>query len=219
MSIAIENFVKAIYKNDKNDSNDTKPGNIAKKLGISNAAATDMAKKLATKDLLHYKKYQALQLTEKGTKMALNVLRKHRLWESFLFKLFDLSLHDIHREAELLEHQTSDLLADKISAYLGHPKFDPHGDPIPNANGEITTSDSSMALSKTKEGKAYVISRLMSDDKEFFDFCTQNDLKFGNTISVTKQFINSNMTQIEVNGQTLLLNKDFTSIIYVNETD
>ena len=139
MSVAIENFVKAIYKNDKHDSNDTKPGNIAKKLGISNAAATDMAKKLAEKDLLNYEKYQALQLTDKGEKMALNVVRKHRLWEALLFKMFDMSLHDIHREAELLEHQTSDLLANKISEYLGNPKFDPHGDPIPNELGEITT--------------------------------------------------------------------------------
>lgn len=219
MSIAVENFVKAIYKNDKNDSNDTRPGNIAKKLGISNAAATDMAKKLAAKDLLHYEKYQQLQLTEKGTKMALNVVRKHRLWEAFLFRLFDMSLHDIHREAELLEHQTSDLLADKISAYLGHPKFDPHGDPIPNAEGEITTNQTSVALSKTEAGKSYVISRLMSDDKEFFDFCAQNGLKFGNTLVVTKQFQKNNMTQILINEQTILLNQDFTSIIYVNETN
>ena len=111
MSVAVENFVKAIYKNDKNNSNDTKPGNIAKKLGISNAAATDMAKKLAVKKLLHYKKYQPLQLTKEGEKMALNVVRKHRLWEAFLYKTFDMSLHDIHREAELLEHETSDFLA------------------------------------------------------------------------------------------------------------
>ena len=157
MSVAIENFVKAIYKNSKKDNN-TKPGNIAKKLGISNAAATDMAKKLAIKELLHYQKYQQLQLTKKGEQMALNVVRKHRLWEALLFKLFDMSLHDIHREAELLEHQTSDLLANQISEYLGNPKFDPHGDPIPNAQGEITTIDTSVALSNTIEGKTYVIS-------------------------------------------------------------
>ena len=170
MSVAIENFVKAIYNNDKHDIKDTKPGNIAKQLGISNPAATDMAKKLAAKDILHYEKYQALQLTEKGKKMALNVVRKHRLWEAFLFKMFDLSLHDIHREAELLEHQTSDLLAEKISEYLGHPKFDPHGDPIPNADGEITTKDTSISLAEAEEGKTYTIARLMSDDKEFFEF-------------------------------------------------
>lgn len=218
MSVAVENFVKAIYKNDKHDTNDTKPGNIAKKLGISNAAATDMAKKLAAKDLLHYKKYQALQLTEKGTKMALNVVRKHRLWEALLFKMFDMSLHDIHREAELLEHQTSDFLAEQISTYLGNPKFDPHGDPIPNSKGEITTIDTSVNLSHTEEGKSYTISRLMSDDKEFFDFCAQNGLKNGNTVYVAKQFKKTHMTQITINRHTILLNEDFTKIIYVNET-
>ncbi|WP_452598630.1 metal-dependent transcriptional regulator [Pontimicrobium sp. MEBiC01747] len=217
MSVAIENFVKAIYKNDKHDNNNTKPGNIAKKLGISNAAATDMAKKLAAKDLLHYEKYKALRLTEKGNKMALNVVRKHRLWEALLFKMFDMSLHEIHREAELLEHETSDFLANKISAYLGNPKFDPHGDPIPNAEGEITTTDTSIALSFAKEGQQYIISRLMSDDKEFFDFCAQHGLKYGNSVTVTKQFTNNKMTQILINNNTILLNEDFTNIIYINE--
>nr|WP_321243106.1 metal-dependent transcriptional regulator [uncultured Psychroserpens sp.] len=217
MSVAIENFVKAIYNNDNHDIKDTKPGNIAKKLGISNAAATDMAKKLAVKDLVNYEKYQKLQLTEKGTKMALNVVRKHRLWESFLFKMFDMSLHDIHREAELLEHQTSDLLADKISAYLGHPKFDPHGDPIPNADGEITTEDTSISLAEATEGKTYIISRLLSDDKEFFDFCAQNEIKYRNIVTVSKQFISNKMTQISIGSNSIVLNEDFTKIIYVDE--
>lgn len=217
MSVAIENFVKAIYNNDIQDHHDTKPGNIAKKLGISNAAATDMAKKLATKKLLHYEKYHALQLTEAGTLMALNVVRKHRLWEALLFKMFDMSLHEIHREAESLEHETSDFLADKISDYLGNPKFDPHGDPIPNAQGEITTEDTSISLSNAIEGKTYIISRLMSDDKEFFDFCAQNGLKYGNSMVVTKQFTKNKMTQIGINNNTILLNEDFTNIIFVNE--
>ena len=136
---------------------------------------------------------------------------------SLLFKLFDLSLHDIHREAELLEHQTSDLLANKISEYLGNPKFDPHGDPIPNSDGEITTIDTSITLSNTEEGKTYIISRLMSDDKEFFDFCGQHGLKYGNTVLVSKQFSKNKMTQISINNNTILLNEDFTNIIYVNE--
>ena len=217
MSVAVENFVKAIYKNKHQDYKDTKPGTIAKKLGISSAAATDMSKKLAEKGLLEYEKYQELQLTDKGTKMALSVIRKHRLWEAFLFKLFDMSLHDIHREAELLEHETSDFLAERISEYLGHPKFDPHGDPIPNADGEITTKDTSIALSDAEEGKGYTISRLMSDDKEFFDFCAMNGLKYGNALQVVKQFSNNKMTQITINNNTILLNQDFTTIIYVTE--
>ncbi|MTE26135.1 metal-dependent transcriptional regulator [Winogradskyella ouciana] len=219
MSVATENFIKAIYNNNSHDARNTKPGNIAKKLGISNAAATDMAKKLAIKDLLHYEKYQELQLTDKGKKMALNVIRKHRLWEAFLFKMFDMSLHDIHREAELLEHQTSDLLANKISEYLGNPKFDPHGDPIPNSEGEITTTDTSIPLSNAVEGKKYVISRLTSDDKEFFEFCAHHKLKYGNEIKVSKQFKNNKMTELSVENNTILLNEDFTTLIYVNEAN
>ena len=92
MSVAIENFVKAIYKNKINDVKNTKPGNIAKLLGISNAAATDMAKSLASKNLLNYEKYKALKLTKTGEKLALNVIRKHRLWEAFLHKTFEMSL-------------------------------------------------------------------------------------------------------------------------------
>jgi len=219
MSVAIENFVKAIYKHKHHEHRDTKPGTIAKELNISSAAATDMSKKLSEKGLLQYQKYQELQLTNAGTKMALSVIRKHRLWEAFLFKTFNMSLHDIHREAELLEHQTSNFLADTISEYLGNPKFDPHGDPIPNADGEITTINNSVALSNTKEGQSYIISRLMSDDKEFFDFCALNGLKYGNTILVTKQFTKNKMTQIQVNNNTILLNEDFTNIIYVDESN
>ena len=218
MSIATENFIKAIYKNQHQDGLDTKPGNIARKLGISNAAATDMAKKLATRDLVHYEKYQQLKLTEKGKELALNILRKHRLWESFLFKLFDLNLHDIHREAELLEHQTSDFLAEKISAYLGHPKFDPHGDPIPNADGIITTEDTSIPLMNARENDRYVISRLMSDDKEFFEFCDTHGIKYGNQLTVIKQFPKNKMTEVEIDNRLILLNQEFTKIVYVDES-
>ena len=217
MSVAIENFVKAIYQHKRLNTSNTKPGTIAKKLGITNAAATDMAKKLATKNILDYKKYQELKLTDTGNAMALKVIRKHRIWESLLFKILDLSLHEIHREAELLEHQTSDFLAEKIHEYLGYPKFDPHGDPIPDVNGTISTVDNLITLSKAAEDKNYQISRLQSDDKDFFDFCTSNGLTNGAYIKVEKQFKKTNMTQIVVNHTKLLLNKEFTTIIYVQE--
>ena len=215
MSVAIENFVKAIYQNHKNARFDTKPGTIAKKLNVTNAAATDMAKKLALKDLVIYEKYKELNLTEKGNTMALKVVRKHRIWESVLFKLLNLSLHEIHREAELLEHQTSDFLADKLHEYLGYPDYDPHGDPIPNAEGVITTSDTSITLLNAKEDTTYHISRLQSDDKDFFDFCATHGLINGDKISVEKQLEKTHMTQVNVQGKVLLLNKEFTNIIYV----
>jgi len=159
MSVAIENFVKAIYQFSKHSEYDTKPSTVAKKLGITSAGATDMSKKLAAKGLLDYEKYQELKLTSKGELLALQVLRKHRIWESLLFKLLDLSLHEIHREAELLEHETSDFLAEKIHEYLGRPDFDPHGDPIPSIDGKFPKIKDSVALSKAIENTDYRISR------------------------------------------------------------
>ena len=213
MSVAIENFVKAIYQNRMNEALDTKPSTIAKKLRISSAAATDMAKKLATKGLLDYEKYQELKLTEEGNTMALKVIRKHRIWESFLFKLLDLSLHEIHREAEFLEHETSDFLADKIHEYLGFPDFDPHGDPIPNSQGKLPIIKDMTLLVDAKEGTDYQIARLNSDDEEFFDFCTANGLINGSKLQVEKQFENTGMTQIKINNAVLVLHKQFTAQI------
>lgn len=219
MSVAVENFVKAVYTHKRVDGFDTKPGSIAKKLEITNAAATDMARKLSQKGLLKYEKYKELELTEEGTQMALRVVRKHRIWESFLFKLLNLSLHEIHREAELLEHQTSDFLAEKIHEYLGYPDYDPHGDPIPNADGVITTTDTSITLLNAEENTKYVIVRLQSDVKDFFDFCHINKITNGQEILVEKQFKTPQMTQINIEGNTLLLNKDFTNIISVKTKD
>ncbi len=214
MSVAIENFVKQIYKFSKRSDHDSKPSTVAKKLGITSAATTDMAKKLASKGLLNYEKYQELELTEAGEQIALNVIRKHRIWECLLFKILDLSLHEIHREAELLEHETSDFLADKIHEYLGFPDFDPHGDPIPNKNGKMPKVIGIKTLAEVEVGE-YKIVRLQSDDEEFFDFCSLNQLINNEPITVEKQFSKSNMTQIKVKGATIVLNHQFSSLIYV----
>ena len=219
MSVATENFIKAIYNLSKNHEGNSKPGSVASFLNISNAAATDMAKNLSKKNIIHYEKYKELKLTEEGELIALRIVRKHRLWESLLFQLFDMSLHEIHREAELLEHETSDYLAKKMDEYLDFPKYDPHGDPIPDENGIIHTEDFSVVLLNAEEGKNYKISRLLSVDKDFFDFCAENGLNNGAEIQVIKQYDKNKMTQIKVNDNILLLNNDFTKIIYVNEKD
>jgi len=213
MSVAIENFVKAIYKNASRTEYDTKPSTIAKKLNISSAAATDMAKKLAVKGLVAYEKYQELQLTNAGETMALKVIRKHRIWESLLFKFLDLSLHEIHREAEFLEHETSDFLADKIHEYLGFPDFDPHGDPIPDAKGNLPVIKDMTLLADANEGFTYQVARLNSDDEEFFDFCTTSGLINGSILEVEKQFEKTKMTQIKINNAVLVMHKDFTAQI------
>lgn len=215
MSISIENFVKTIYLQEQRMGGDTRPGTLAKLLNITNAATTDMARSLDQKKLVNYTKYQQLSLTAEGRKLALNILRKHRLWEAFLHKTLDLSLHEIHEEAERLEHLTSDFLADKIEKYLDYPASDPHGDPIPCSDGNVEPKNDAIVLSETKINNDYIIVRLFSSNPNFFDFCASNNIAIGTSIHVTKHFDEMKMTEIDINGKQLLLNENFTNIIYV----
>jgi len=215
-SMSAENFIKIIFMHEQNNCFNTKPGSIAKALGITSAAATDMARKLSDKKLLNYEKYHPLELTAEGRKMALKLIRKHRLWETFLYKTFQMSLHEIHREAEMLEHQTSEFLAEKISSYLGDPNVDPHGDPIPNLDGEFDIEKRHTPLSMAEPDITYAVARLIGSDKEFFDFCKRNDLNVGTTLTVEKQYSDHQMTEIKLNQIRLILNADFSDFIYVN---
>ncbi|HJZ39973.1 MAG TPA: metal-dependent transcriptional regulator [Bacteroidales bacterium] len=217
MSASIENFVKVVYQFEQNRALDTRPGTIAKALGITSAAATDMSRKLSGRNLLHYEKYHKLRLTEDGKMMALHVIRKHRLWEAFLFEIFNLNLHEIHREAELLEHQTSDFLTDKISAFLGYPEFDPHGEPIPDAKGSIMLPAGQRILSTAEKGQSWQITGLLSSDKEFFEFCNNNDIKLGTLLVIENQYEKIRMTEIRTHNKRLLLNNEFANLIYVQQ--
>jgi DtxR family Mn-dependent transcriptional regulator len=219
MTASIENFIKAVYKQGKLPGADTRLSTIAGLLNITNAAATDMARKLAEKKLVYYTKYKPLSLTASGNQLALNVIRKHRLWESFLHKTLQLSLHEIHREAEQLEHRTSDFLADEIDRYLGNPSSDPHGDPIPAINGEIETHTSHMLLSDADAGYMYEISRLFSSDKDFFDFCTANHMTPGSNIWIEKQYGSNKMTEIKIDQNKILLHEEYSSVIYVKQVN
>lgn len=214
-SVSVENFVKTIFQAKPETISGVKFGLISEKLGISQAATTDMAKKLAVRDLVRYERYQGIHLTEQGERLALSVIRKHRLWETLLHNVLGLSLHEIHREAENLEHQTSDFLAERICDYLGNPKFDPHGDPIPDIKGEIDPLKDHMMLSDATASKKYLIMRLSNSDEEFLDFCVNNSILPGMEILVESQFSQTKMTEVYVNKTRLLLNEKFTKTIFV----
>lgn len=217
MSVSTENFLKVIYMQQKLISANIKLGKIAAVLNITNAAATDMAKKLAARKLVNYTKYKPLTLTQKGNEIALNVIRKHRLWESFLYETLNLSLHEIHREAEILEHLTSDFLADKISKYLGNPSTDPHGDPIPAINGKIIPDKTQLLLSEASAGHNYTVCRLSGIEEEFFDFCSSNHITVGSIIWIAKQYSVNKMTEIKIKTDKILLNYEFANLIYVKQ--
>ncbi len=131
-----ENYLKAIYKlSELNETEEVSTNEIAQELNTKAASVTDMLKKLADKKLIIYKKYQGVRISAKGEKVAINIIRKHRIWELFLVDKLKFKWDEVHDIAEQLEHIESDELIDRIDEYLGYPKYDPHGDPIPTKQG------------------------------------------------------------------------------------
>jgi DtxR family transcriptional regulator, Mn-dependent transcriptional regulator len=140
-SFTEENYLKAIYKISETGHKSITTNAIADVLQTKAASVTDMIKKLAEKKLLKYEKYHGVSLTEKGKTIALSTVRKHRLWEVFLYEKLQFGWEEVHDIAEQLEHIHSEVLTDKLDDFLGNPTHDPHGDPIPGKNGEIQQSN------------------------------------------------------------------------------
>ena len=129
---AEENYLKAILSLSLNEGGKVSTNAISRVIGTSAASVSDMIKKLQEKKLIKYKKYQGLELSAKGKKKAINILRKHRLWETFLVNNLKFNWGEVHDIAEQLEHIKSSQLIDRLDSYLSFPKFDPHGEPIPS---------------------------------------------------------------------------------------
>ena len=217
-TLSEENYLKAIYHLGKGGGLAVSTNAIADKVEAKASSVTDMLKKLSEKELVNYVKYQGVNLTENGKKAAASVIRKHRLWEVFLVEKLNFSWDEVHEVAEQLEHIKSDKLVNQLDDLLGNPTHDPHGDPIPD-KGKMKSKNNMQTLSDSEEGKTYNITRLKSDDKEFFDFCALYGFRLGNRIIVTNQFKSNKMTQVSIDNNTLLLNEDFTTIIYVTDID
>ena len=137
LSLAEENYLKAIYHLSAEGTEEISTNAIAEEMKTKAASVSDMMRRLSEKELVYYKKYQGVKISEIGTKAALQVVRKHRLWEVFLVEKLKFSWDQVHDVAEQLEHIKSKLLITRLDEFLGHPKFDPHGDPIPDENGEF----------------------------------------------------------------------------------
>lgn len=135
LSFAEENYLKAVYHLSDAGDLDVSTNAIAEEMNTKAASVSDMLRRLSSKELVIYKKYQGVKISESGKKSALQVIRKHRLWEVFLVEKLKFNWDQVHEIAEQLEHIKSPLLIQRLDEFLGHPKFDPHGDPIPDENG------------------------------------------------------------------------------------
>ena len=136
LTLSEENYLKAIYHLELNSVKEISTNAIAEKMETKASSVTDMIKKLSEKKLIIYKKYQGVKITDFGKKTAANIVRNHRLWEFFLVDKLNFSWDEVHEVAEQLEHIKSPKLIDELDAFLGFPKQDPHGDPIPDKNGK-----------------------------------------------------------------------------------
>jgi len=188
MSVSTENFLKAIYKIKMEELEGATSTRLAKRLNISNAAVTDMAKNMARKGMVKYRKYKGIELTEEGRSRALKIIRKHRLWELFLTRVLNYSWDEVHQDAEMLEHQTSDLLLERLDQYLGQPAYDPHGEPIPDKRGKLPESEGFLKLTNCPEGKDYKIVQINPGSNNLTMFFKENGFQLGTMIYLKKRY-------------------------------
>lgn len=186
-SDTVENYLKAVYSLEQRAEQSGAPvpaGEVASALGVTPGTATAMLRKLASGRLARYEKYGGVQLTAKGRRIALLVLRRHRIVETFLVRTLGFDWTDIHDEAERLEHAVSDKLVDRLDRFLGHPAVDPHGDPIPDRNGLIRAVQL-VPLASCPAGTTARVGRVMDQSAEYLQFIDRSDLRPGTELTVT----------------------------------
>jgi len=205
-SQAEENYLKAIYALQNELGMAINTNLIAKKINTKASSVTDMIKKLSVKKLLTYKKYQGVQLTDKGKKVALKVIRKHRLWEYFLVKKLNYRWDEVHEIAEQLEHIKSETLIDNLETFLKYPKFDPHGDPIPDKDGNIMLTKT-VNLLKLKVGQKGVLDSLKDSSDVFLKYLNKKNLALRDRIKVIDIEPFDNSIHIETKTHQLVISK------------
>jgi DtxR family Mn-dependent transcriptional regulator len=200
-SLTIENYVKAIYQlSAVADDRAAATGKLAESLGVSPGTVTSMLKTLSESGLAEYTPYEGARLTEAGRTLALRVLRRHRLIELFLVRTLNLTWDEVHEEAENMEHAVSDLLIDRIDAYLDYPATDPHGDPIPKADGTVARS-SGRRLSQLPVGARFRVARVLDQSTDFLRYLTETGLKLSAEGTVVANRAESGTITIEVAKQ------------------
>jgi DtxR family Mn-dependent transcriptional regulator len=215
LSSAEENYLKALlHLTFINGKEEAGTNEIAGYLGVKPATANDMLKRLKEKKLIRYEKYGKITLTEKGRLLATEVLRKHRLWETFLYEKLEFTWDEVHEVAEQLEHIQSHKLVDKLDKFLQYPQFDPHGDAIPNAKGEMR-APFKKTLADMEPGKTCKMVAVKDNTAPFLQYVVQVGLGINNKIKVVSRQSYDALMEIEVNGKTSHVSKKFAENILV----
>jgi DtxR family Mn-dependent transcriptional regulator len=214
-SLTVENYVKAIYQLAHDvEGGPVATGQISAALGVLPGTVTSMLKTLDESNLATYKPYEGVRLTPSGRGLALRVLRRHRLIEQFLSQTLNLSWDEVHEEAEHMEHAVSDSLIDRIDAYLGHPTTDPHGDPIPTADGTVAVA-AAHSLVECAVGDRFRVARVTDQSSEFLRYLSQTGVEIGTQGSLVAADAENSRVTIRLGDDEKIIPRDAAAKLMV----
>ena len=213
-TLSEENYLKTIYHLGLNSEIGVSTNEIAKKMQTKASSVTDMIKKLSDKDLVVYKKYKGVKITDFGRNTAANIVRKHRLWEVFLVEKLNFSWDEVHEVAEQLEHIKSPKLINELDALLGFPKQDTHGDPIPDKEGNYHPLEKKL-LATLSIGEKGICIGVNDSSSEFLQFLDKQKIALGNQIKVLGKEPFDDSIQIQIANRELSVSNKIASNLYI----
>ena len=214
MTISEENYLKVIYHLSLVSPKGVNTNAIAGMLETKASSVSDMLKKLSAKEMVSYQKYQGVLLTDKGIRIAKMIVRKHRLWEVFLVEKLHFSWDEVHEIAEELEHIKSEKLINKLDAFLEFPAFDPHGDPIPDVNGDMKKVNK-LLLSECEMNKEYRCIGVKDSSSDFLKYLDKQKIALGSTFFVKEKEVFDDTLLVEVNAKEISISHKIANNLYV----
>jgi DtxR family transcriptional regulator, Mn-dependent transcriptional regulator len=214
-SLTVENYVKTIYQLAAAEESAVATGQISAALGVLPGTVTSMLKTLDESNLATYTPYEGVRLTHAGRALALRVVRRHRLIEQFLVETLRLSWDEVHEEAENMEHAVSDWLVDRIDAALGYPKTDPHGEPIPKADGTVA-APVDRRLVDCAAGEQFHVARVTDQSPEFLRFLSQAGLEIGTSGALVANEPTADKVTVSIGGANRMLSREMAGKLMVH---
>ena len=215
-TLAEENYLKAILKLSNNSFESVSTNSIAKEIDTKASSVTDMIKKLTDKNLVNYQPYKGVGLTKLGYDSAITVIRKHRLWEVFLVTKLQFQWDEVHEIAEQLEHVKSKKMVNRLDKFLGFPKYDPHGEPIPNSDG-IFPSTFSKPISELNINKIGQVIGVSQDNPTFLQYLDSLKIKLGTKIEVINKIAFDNSCEIKIENKLTHVSAEVAQNILIKE--
>lgn len=217
LSFTEENYLKAIYRLSEGGAKAVLTNEIAELMSTKAASVTDMIKKLSGKNLVGYEKYYGVKITRQGKSEALMVIRKHRLWETFLVQKLSFTWDEVHDVAEQLEHIQSNLLIEKLDEFLGFPTSDPHGHPIPDKTGKIQTIQQ-VALSEAATNRNHVIRAVKNSSPSFLKYLSKIGIYIGAGATILEKVEFDGSLEIVIDSdKKVFISREVAGSLLVNE--